>query len=745
MPRGMHRGLVEWSLVTVVVLALGVLATATDWLWRMDLQIHDAASSQPVAAADAGIVIVAIDDPSLAALGRWPWAREIHARLIERLREAGVAAIALDLILAEPASGDEALAGAMRRQGHVVLPVLQNEVHHRIVGETLPVPALMRGAAGLGHIQVDLDPDGLARSVYLWEGWGEAHFPQLALALLMAGERQPAAAIPTGAPAEQVWVRSQWLRIPFVGPPGSFRHLSYVDVLDGRFDDSALRGKLVLVGATAPGLADTLPVPTAGLGRLMSGVEFHANVLHALRHGGGIRQLPPWAGSALSSLILLGLMVVLGRSSPRLGLAATGGVIVGTLAFSWLGLRYGRFWFPPSSALLGSVLAYPLWSWRRLEAAQRYLDQELDALRQEAQIETISAVDPLQCRLVTLRLATERSREARRFAEDAIEHLPVGVIALNPDGRVRLNNPAARRLLGAADASAVAERLRQLHWPATLPLAAGIPLPPASPLRIELSTPQGTPLQVTLSALGSAGLLVSVGDLSEVRAAQQAREDTLRYVSHDLRAPLSSIISLIDAQLGDQSTLPQLRRLARSALDLVDELFRLGLAEAADPARFEPLDLVLLLYEAADACWEQARVAGTRVEVDTGGHDHAPARGSHELLRRAVVNLLSNAIKYAGDCGPVLLRLHRAQANWEVNVRDRGPGVPEEERSRLFERFSRLPSAVRRGLPGIGLGLAMVRTVAERHSGSVRAEFPREGGARFVLSIPIAAEPGAEA
>lgn len=740
MRRKLPHALAEWLLVTAAILAIAALSATGNWLWRMDLQLHDVASSESAPAADPEVVIVAIDDASLAAIGRWPWSRDIHARLIDRLREAGAAGVALDVILAEPAPGDAALAQAMRRYGRVVLPVLQKEANQRIVGEIVPVPELA-SVARLGHIQVEFDPDGLARSVYLWEGWHAPRHPQLGLALLMAGGvlAPPAEAVePLQQTPDEVWVRRQWLRIPFAGPPGSFRQLSYVDVLEGRADPALLRGHLVLVGATALGLADSVPVPTSGFSRPMAGVEVHANVLNALRHGGGVTQLPPWANAAIAAAILLCLMIGLGRSSPRFGLFLTFGLILAICLGAWVALLHARMWFPPSSTLAGCLLAYPLWSWRRLEATQRYLDQELDALRHEAQIEMIASPDPLQRRLITVRRATARSREIKHLVEDTIEHLPVGVIALHPDGRVRLHNAAARRLLGAPDADSLGARLRQLRWPADLPLDQGVPVPPPTPLRIEGNTPLGTPVQITLSSLQAkpAGLVVGVVDLTEVRAAQQAREDTLRYVSHDLRAPLASIISLLDSPIAEQATLPQLRKLARSALDLVDELFRLGRAEAADPAHFVTLDLIQLMHEAADECWTQARAGATRIEVDQGGVDEALARGNGELLRRALVNLLGNAIKYGGDCGPVQLALRRAGTAWEIAVRDRGPGIPEEERNRLFERFSRLPSAIRRGLPGIGLGLAMARTVAERHGGAIRAEFPRDGGSRFVLGVP---------
>lgn len=740
MIKPLRRVLLEWLLVTACVVAVVTICGLGNWLWRLDLQLHDIAAAEYAPTVDPAVVIVAIDDASLATIGRWPWPREVHARLIDRLREAGAAGVALDVVFSEPAAGDNELAVAMRRFGKVVLPMMQREQGQMIIGESLPVPLLAKAAAALGHIQMEFDPDGIARSVYLEEGWGAARYAQLALALHRVANGEPPTDVAYNtATMPAAWVRSTWLRVPFVGPPGSIRQISYIDVLNGG-TTAELRGKLVLIGATSLGLSDSVPVPTSGFSRPMAGVEVHANVLNALRHDGGVWLAPSWANALFAIVIVLFLMAALGHFSPRLGLVLTTATASAILLAAGLSLHAAHFWFGPAPALLGCVLAYPLWSWRRLEATQRYLDDELAQLREDADLRKSPTLDPLQRRLATVREAAAASRAARKYVEDTVAHLPVGVVALHIDGRVRVHNRAARHLLGAANDEALLNAIRSLRWPAEVALENGLPLAPASPLRLESTTPKNTPVLVTLSAIGEhGGLVIGIADLTEIRAAQQAREDTLRYVSHDLRSPLASIISLIDSGVAEETALPRLRKLARSALDLADEMFRLGRAETADPKQFVPVDLMPLVDEAMDQCWELARNGGTRVEFAMGDITEALVIGNGELLRRAIVNLLGNAIKYGGDSGAVVeVQLERAGEAWQIAVRDHGPGIPPEERDRLFQRFSRLPSAVRRGLPGIGLGLAMVRTVAERHGGAASVEFPRDGGSRFVLTVPAA-------
>jgi signal transduction histidine kinase len=108
--------------------------------------------------------------------------------------------------------------------------------------------------------------------------------------------------------------------------------------------------------------------------------------------------------------------------------------------------------------------------------------------------------------------------------------------------------------------------------------------------------------------------------------------------------------------------------------------------------------------------------------------------GDERLLRRALRNLLENARRYGG--AEVSVELVRSSSGAEVRVCDRGPGVPEALRERIFEPFYRLPGHAEQA-GGVGLGLSLVRQIAQRHGGSVRCEARPGGGSIFVLALPL--------
>lgn len=210
----------------------------------------------------------------------------------------------------------------------------------------------------------------------------------------------------------------------------------------------------------------------------------------------------------------------------------------------------------------------------------------------------------------------------------------------------------------------------------------------------------------------------------------------LANASHELRSPLARMkmaLSLID----ETTDAAQRERLAREIrtnigeLDALVEEVLLASRLDAQAATFapQPVDVVALAAEEAAQVGAELQARDARLLV----------AGDERLLRRALRNLLENARRYGVNAGASDITLHAARKASDIELRicDRGPGVPEALRERIFEPFFRLPGhAEREG--GVGLGLALVKQIAERHRGRVRCEAHDGGGSCFVLSLPAA-------
>jgi signal transduction histidine kinase len=220
---------------------------------------------------------------------------------------------------------------------------------------------------------------------------------------------------------------------------------------------------------------------------------------------------------------------------------------------------------------------------------------------------------------------------------------------------------------------------------------------------------------------------------TRIESLLRSHQSLLANASHELRSPLArlkmALAMLDDAAPAERARLHKEIHANIAELDaLVEEVLlssRLDAsAGAPDEAQArEPVDLLGVAAEEA-----------ARVDAAVGG-EALRVRGDERLLRRALRNLLENARRYGGGGVEVRVARHGGQA--ELRVDDRGPGVPEAYRERIFEAFFRLPGHAEHA-GGVGLGLALVRQIAERHGGSVRCEPRAGGGSSFVLALPLA-------
>ena len=409
----------------LILLLLSLLLSSTGVLSRVDNLIYDVGQKLYHQEAPGDVIIVAIDENSLSQLGRWPWPRSLHANLVRRLSAEGASAVGLDVIFSESdlinKGADDDLALAIAQANNVVLPVVleSTRVNGQVI-ETLPLPSLANNAADLGRAHAALDEDGIARSIYLSEGVGAPIWQHFSQAILNVAQHQTSKnkfssliESKTNASLFSI-IRQDQRRIHFLGPPGHFLTISYAQVLNGEFAKDLFKNKIVLVGATAAGMNDLLPTPVSGLSQPMSGVEVHANVLQSMRDNTLIKTIP----TIYSSLIMLFIALIPLLWLPKLPALAS--LITTLLFFILISLiaalmpKFFTIWVPPAAALLPILLAYPVWSWRKLEQARKYLDYELNYLKQNLidlpnSINT-SHFDSFNARIEQVRIASQQLR-----------------------------------------------------------------------------------------------------------------------------------------------------------------------------------------------------------------------------------------------------------------------------------------------------------------------------------------------
>lgn len=750
------RRLDEAAIALLLALLAFVLA-AGGWLWRADRLVYDTGLLLWQKSAPPEVLVVAIDDASIDAIGRWPWRRAVHATLLERLAAAKPRAIVLDLLLSEPdpdPQQDLLLAAALHRASPVVMPVAWQSVPGLPLQILLPVPVL-RDAVDLGAGEAVVDADGVLRHAFVAAGPPGQAYPHLALAALRAGGEdmapstwleQAEQAEQAGQPQPRGWRRQGRLLVRYRGPPGHLQQVSYVDVLSGAVPAEVLRGRYLLVGMTAQGLGDTLATPVNASRHAMPGVEVLGHTLATLRQGDAPRPLPPSLAGAVSALAVLGLVLafVLAGTRPALLIALLSLPLA--LAVSLAALAQG-WWWSPVPFLAAAVPAYPLWSWRRLERGVAELDREIDRLAAEPDaLVAVSArthvrgADRLAVRLATLHTAAQTLRAARRFLADALTGLPTAMLVDDGGGRVLLANPLAARLFGEESAEdmrgldlarllAEFECAPPLDWPRALAevrrtrrgLAAQASLPGQGDHVIHA---HGVDMH------GGTRLIIAIADVAPIKQAERARDELLAFVSHDLRAPATSIALLAELELAGRGRLEgralmlEMQRLAQRTLALADDFVRIVQATQR-PLQPETVDAGELAADALADFAPQALAAGVelqRVQPWTP----FPLCVDRALVLRALGNLLSNAIKNSPAGATVRLALLAPGTEGAgFAVSDEGPGLEGAAMQRLMQQHEGL---VPRAQDGVGFGLLFVQRVAQRHAGRLRVR--RGEGAR---------------
>lgn len=240
---------------------------------------------------------------------------------------------------------------------------------------------------------------------------------------------------------------------------------------------------------------------------------------------------------------------------------------------------------------------------------------------------------------------------------------------------------------------------------------------------------------------GFLGWVFSIVDIGSVREDQRRREDTLAFIFHDIRAPQSSILAMIEHQrcgMPDvpqaSELLPRIELLAQHSLKLAEDFLSLARAESR-VCELEPFDLRDVVDEAVDQMWAKAKAKQIALHVKLP-RESCMLAVDRILLMRAVTNLIDNAVKFSSSETAIRIACEARGLSYRISVQDEGPGIPADQVPLLFEKFKRIGQSGHRHADGAGLGLAFVATVAERHGGRVCVESAVGRGSCFSIVLP---------
>jgi len=723
----------------IILFFLLVLNVHTKWTGSIDSTLYDQQLQLLPKQQEPDVIVVEIDEQSLNLIGSWPWDRSLHAQLISEL--SGAKVIAFNVLLDDNGASEQSdrlLKEAMQNHGQVVLPVYREQsvtdAMQRMVLPDLDFSAV----AMLGHVESYPDQDGILRRAHLQsvvDGREWPHFSLLAAQQVM---------LPSSLPVED----SRGLLVPFSSPV--FQTVSYVDVLAQQVPAETFAGKIVFVGMTAAAIGDPLLVSGASNGMQTPAVYINAAVFHAVTREQWINPVPEWSAYGISFLMVLLAVLYVPRLSGLNQIFLTIALLASCLVVSQLLLlRHHSF---PISALLGALLFIPfLWNLLRLSRLYRYLNIEVQRLhQQQAEQPFASPVheeqlpdydgDIFSRQLAVLQQVRKSSDHAQALFEHSIDSIASGILISDVNGRILFRNRAIDRLF-PDNQSTLFELLSVISLQANQEwrdiekqvLIESEPvvcegrwqeLEFAINIRL-LSDPQ---LDVPL-------LVVNLTDVSEIKRAQQARLETIDFLSHDLRSPIASIRALVQQARSDgehlnlDSLLDSVDRYSERSLHFAEQFLQLARVESAVSVDLYEMDMYSICQDAIDTLYYQAKAKSQIINLTCGADSWAWVNG--EWMERILVNLISNAIKYSPEHTGIevnvdVLESVNDEGLIRIAVKDSGTGISPELQSRLFGSFQKGSSK-----EGIGLGLRFVDVALRRHGSEIQLKSSSAGSTFF--------------
>lgn len=764
------------------------------WFQSLNFLVYDNILSNYVDSDSSDIVLVAIDEQSLTDLGRWPWPRETHAHLINRLTEAQVKSVVFDVIFAEQnfsdPEGDQRFIEAVKTNGNVILPIHFEEIRNKgQIIEVTPFQPLFSAATGAGHVHIQCDIDGICRSVYLWEGIGSAYWPHLSLALLQkqSGQNLPHSQDKTDKHLSSMMIlREENKLIPFSYSADKLQTVSYSDIVKQRIPLNLLKNKTVFVGATSAGMNDFLATPKGP----MAGVEVNAIIYNALRSDALITPADTALSAMLAAIFTFAFLYYLTSLSPTRLILSSMAASIAILALAHVLLSFFKTWHPPAAEILAIICFYPLWSWLRLELALEFLERSLESIQHNTPLAGLSPQnkpsqtqhtnwnpkeqqflaysryqsDVISRTINQIQDANQAAEKNRQLVIQSLSQLQEAVLVFSLDGEMLLKNALADQLFPEFSAQeGESEQTDLMALEKFINITNGISWKERVDalqtqkkiisFEVQIAHIDGNKdLFIQGQHLGFSDtnqqekhddyLIFTITDVTSLKEAERSRLETLNFISHDLRSPMVSILALLENHNNTSKNNPKalatmlgsIENYVKTNLNYAESLLQIGRAENTNEAEFQMCDLHAIL----DAALLQVQVLAEakHIHFSTQREDaDCWVWGNGDLLERAFVNLFSNAIKYSREHTEVTIQLTVDTQQAILHVTDQGEGISQSDRTELFQRFRRGKHNM--GQNGAGLGLYFVKTVAEKHKGQVSITNTSSTGSTFSFTIPL--------
>jgi two-component system, OmpR family, phosphate regulon sensor histidine kinase PhoR len=317
-----------------------------------------------------------------------------------------------------------------------------------------------------------------------------------------------------------------------------------------------------------------------------------------------------------------------------------------------------------------------------------------------------------------------------------------GVLLIDPADRIALCNPVARQFLTRPEVigSPIREVTENASLLELLQAARQRPAGETGLLQGEIQLDTKT-FNAHVSRIDGIGMMVMMQDITELKELDRIKSELVTMVSHDLRSPLTAILSYIEllgrvGELNEEQTefMRQAKQSVYAITSLINDLLDVNKIESGMDRHREPVDVGQIAQQVSDAAIKQAALKKQEFKIAAAG-DLPKVLGNPTRLRQVFANLVDNAIKYTPEGGEINMNLFAEQGQIVLMVSDTGIGIPPEDQPHIFDKFYRVKGVTTTHV-GTGLGLNIVKSAVESHDGRIWVQSVPGQGTTFTVVFP---------
>lgn len=751
------KRIIVFSILIACIIAsdyLGFFEGINNYLYDLSFRIRGASSPA------GNILLVNIDDKTLERLGRWPLKRKNYALLIDKIADADV--ILFDIIMAEPTEDDAFFAKSLKKHGRVILPVMIEN------NKTIRYPVASLSANHIGHVHVEQGVDGIVRDIYHTLIFQNTILPSItseAYRLFLKKPSRQENILQRGTQESRI-TQIDRMRINFVGGPGSFENISFVDVIDNYYPPTFFKNKIVLVGLSATGLGDVIMTPFSQDRKGTPGVEGQASILNTLLLNNPIKDvavLARWLITWILAIVsFLFFMKVTEKWAAVAGLILVLSICISTYIF----FRVFDLWIAPTIYYAGIFFVFILSYIFKFDESISVLDRayrtlapnlrwNLGSLAKEDLKVGISGMLTERGIQSKVKILTDVGRQLsfeKELTDRALLSNVHGVLIFGPDRDNIMINELARNMLqeNSIDTYSVDALIKSFE-----PLIIEKIKPEdilsrvyseqfTASFTISLAKKRQSYFKVDVSSFSVDDrryLLVLLSDITKIKELEILKGHIISVVSHELKTPLTSIQGFseilsknLEGKMQNFAGIihRESERLARFLNTFLDIT---RIEEGRQPIKITSVNLKSVAEEVASAL---KPIGDTnRISIDTDLPEMIDdIMVDRDLTKQCIFNLVENAIKYSPSGKNVIIKLTDEQNQLKIDIIDHGHGIKKEDIGRVFEKFFRSSSDKTKNIKGSGLGLTFVKEAVEAQGGRLSLESVYGEGSTFTITFP---------